>query len=521
MSLLKYVKNPISPFVYIVASVISTVLLYHYPLFIFVSQHIALNLNGILILLSVLVALLSVELFLFLLFGAILGKWFRYFNALQFITNAIAFYFIVTYHTILDRTMMGNVFNTNFQESSSYFGISPLVYLVVLGIVPAWIALKVSVSKPYLRVRLTASALASLSVGIVFLYLNSSAWLWFDKYAKYIGGLTLPWSYSINAIRHKLKEAKKNKEYLKLSDAIITTDSSMIVVLVIGESARAQNFSLYGYHRKTNPKLEKVNNLIVVPNTYAAATYTTASVSAMLSVSGSTFDSYEPLPNYLQRNGIHVVWRSTNWGEPTLKVAKVERRSDLKQWCHSNECDYDGILLAGIEDEIRQISSKKIFIVLHTSGSHGPTYYQKYPKQFTRFTPECKSVNLQECSQNSLINAYDNTIFYTDHFLTTLIGKLKKIGKPTLMLYLSDHGESLGEYHFYLHGTPYAIAPEFQKKIPFLVYESPSFLVQKKLQTPYLKKRERYGDEIIFHTVLGAFDLNTSIYDPKLDILQP
>jgi len=175
------------------------------------------------------------------------------------------------------------------------------------------------------------------------------------------------------------------------------------------------------------------------------------------------------------------------------------------------------VLLTNLEKEILKLKKNKTFVVLHTNGSHGPTYYKKYPKAFEVFTPACKTVNLQACTQQELINAYDNTILYTDYFLHQTITILKKFSdRPTMLIYASDHGESLGEYGLYLHGTPYSIAPDFQKDIPFLIWESDSF--QKK-NGGKIDTGSSYRQNNIFHTVMGAFDMNSTIYDNKRNIL--
>jgi lipid A ethanolaminephosphotransferase len=293
----------------------------------------------------------------------------------------------------------------------------------------------------------------------------------------------------------------------------------MVVVLVIGESARAENFSLYGYKRNTNPNLKKVKNLVVL-KAQSLATYTTASVHSMLSYKGSTSDNYEVLPNYLHRLGVYVIWRKHNWGAPTLHVDKVESLSDLKKFCKEKNCNYDEELLTDLDKEILSANKNKVFVILHTAGSHGPTYYKKYPKKFEIFKPVCKTVDLKECTHQELINAYDDTILYTDYFLFKTIQTLKKIkDRPVVMIYLSDHGESLGEYGLYLHGTPYYIAPKYQKDIPFLIWMSDMFLKQKNFKIEKINKNKIYSTKNVFHTVLGAFDINNSIYNKNLDIL--
>lgn len=511
-------KQPIGVTKFIIGMTLFNILIYHYPLFSFALHHLDIaSGNGVLTFFALILSLFvitSVVLHLLALFSVSLLRIFTYF---MLIGNAIALYFLISYHVILDRTMMGNVFNTDKAEVFSYYDPKVFAYLIVLGIIPAFLISKIRIESGK-RMHILRSSAIILIGGIAIMYLNGATWLWGDKYSKTLGGLCLPWAYSINAVRYKMHEMEHSQKQILLPAASFRDDSKMIVILVIGESARAKNFSLYGYDKETNPEL-KHQNVITLPNSFSSATYTTASVHSMLSYEGSISDDYEPLPNYLQRIGADVIWRSKNWGEPSLKVESYTRDGELEPLCHGEECRFDGVLLAGLTERINASKKNKIFIVLHTAGSHGPTYFQKYPADFEKFKPVCTTVAIKECTQEELLNAYDNTIVYTDHFLSEVIGVLKQFPKvPSTMIYLSDHGESLGEYGLYLHGTPYAIAPDEQKRIPFIVWESDAFLRAKAFSSPFVKPLATYGQNNIFHSVLGAFGVNSPVYNPKLDL---
>ena len=504
---------------FIVMVTLINMLLYHIPLYTYAIENLNISsISGILTFASVLISIFVVTTVILFLLATLSSRLLKYFTIFMMVGNAIALYFIVTYHVILDRTMMGNLFNTNMAEATSYYQPKIFLYLLFLGIIPAFIVSKIKIEKTK-RVRLIFHAFMILVIGVLLMYLNASTWLWLDKNAKRMGGMAMPWSYTINAIRYKVRELKKSKKQILLPSATLSNNDKMIVVLVIGESARAKDFSLYGYAKKTNPYLEKVKNLTVL-KAKSTATYTTASVHSMLSYTGSDSDDYEPLPNYLQREGVDVLWRSNNWGQPVLHVKTFEKAGDLRALCKGEGCTHDEVLLTNLKEEILKTQKKKIFVVLHTNGSHGPTYYKKYSKAFEVFKPVCKTVDLKECTQEELINAYDNTILYTDYFLNRTIDILKQIkNSPTLLIYASDHGESLGGYGLYLHGTPYSIAPDVQKDIPFLLWASDSFIKKKGNFSKKIDMKKSYGQNSIFHTVLGAFDMNSSIYNPKLDLL--
>ncbi|MBA1438177.1 MAG: phosphoethanolamine--lipid A transferase EptA [Epsilonproteobacteria bacterium] len=499
-------------------AVLSNIILYHLPFFHYVTDHLKLNNPGsFATMLCVSIALFGVNAFLFYLVASISARFFKFFLIITSLGNALAFYFVQTYSVILDRSMMGNVFNTRYSEASAYFDPIIFLYIFLLGIIPAYIVYKTQLRNTP-RKKLLLGGFGALIFSVFVLYLNSFTWLWLDKHAKYLGGLSMPWSYSINALRYEIKKQQKSKKQKLLPDGKFLNDTKVVVLLIIGESARADHFSLYGYNKPTNPRLSNIDIIALKP-VMATTTYTTGSVASILAYDGSSSNEYEPLPNYLHRMGAYVEWRSKNWGAPNLNIDHFIEAGELKQTCQGDRCDYDEVLLTNLKQSIRKATKNKIFIVLHTAGSHGPTYYQKYPPSFEHFQPVCKTVDLKKCTQEELFNAYDNTIYYTDYFLSKAIEQLKKLNMPSLMIYISDHGESLGEYNLYLHGTPYAIAPRYQKEVPLLLWASKQFLQQRALNTLAIKKEEKYGQYNIFHTVLEALSLQSPIFNQKHNLL--
>ncbi|MFA7400368.1 MAG: sulfatase-like hydrolase/transferase, partial [Sideroxydans sp.] len=294
-----------------------------------------------------------------------------------------------------------------------------------------------------------------------------------------------------------------------------------VVVLVIGESARAANFSLYGYARNTNPLLSEAG-AIAIPNSHSCSTYTTASIQCMLAhvdSSSTLIHNYEALPSYLQSNGVDVIWISNNWGEPPLKVGTYLKASEVRGDCKGLGCQLDEGMLTGLAERIAKTPNDKVFVVLHQSGSHGPDYFNHYPQDAEKFSPACRSVQVQDCSADELNNAYDNTILFTDRFLSKTIALLRSLpNTSTLMMYASDHGESLGEHGLYLHGTPYSLAPDVQKDIPYIVWMSPAFKQDKTLTADAALSHAQHAHETIFHSVMGAFDMRSEIYKPQFDI---
>ena len=477
--------NKLSYFALLISFI--NLVLYHLPFYRFVCNNIDLkSLNGIILLASLsIVALILNAVVFYIVFYSLrfVGKCLL---VVFFIINAVAVYFIHTYGVIIDKTMIGNILNTNLEEASSFFSFTLIVYFILLGVIPSILIFKIKVVKETFK-RFTITVLLTLIFLLSLAYANSTNWLWIDKHSTTFGALAMPWSYVVNTSRFYNQKNKESQEQLLLPNAIIKDNKKSISVLVIGESARSENFSLYGYKKNTNPLLSKMNNL----HSYKAescATYTTAGVKCMLEYKNSS-ELYEILPNYLFRNDVEVIWRTTNWGEPKVNIKNYQTKEDLQKLCKGEKCDYDEVLLSGLREQILTSKKNKILIVLHTSTSHGPSYYKKYPQQFNKFTPVCKSVELSNCSQEELINAYDNTIVYTDYILATLIGELKQLEEyNSSMIYISDHGESLGENNLYMHGIPVSIAPKEQLEIPFIVWLSDDSKKLKDNKTAYSRQ---------------------------------
>ncbi|MBA3022458.1 MAG: phosphoethanolamine--lipid A transferase EptA [Gammaproteobacteria bacterium] len=497
--------------------------LYHLPLYSFAVKDLApLTLPSTLTLLTLFVLVMLLTVLVMFLFALVSQRLLKPLAMLIVFSNAFALYFIQAYQVVLDKAMMGNVFNTNTSEAGSYLSYSFLWHVLLFGVLPAWLISRVTI-RHVSRLRTIAALLLSFIVGIGWLYGNAQSWLWIDKHGRKLGGMILPWSYVINATRYQAEKAMQSRELELLPSAHFTAQGKTIVVLVIGESARAANFSLYGYARDTNPLLRQAG-VTALRDARACSTYTTASLQCMLShvdTGNTLFHSHEALPSYLQRSGIATIWLTRNWGEPPLKVNTYLRDTDIRSTCSGPHCDYDEVLLTGLQQRIASMNSDKVFVVLHQSGSHGPDYYNHYPADGEKFSPVCRSVQLQDCTPDTVTNAYDNTILYTDRFLSETISVLRAIpNTQTMMMYISDHGESLGEYGLYLHGTPYSLAPDVQKDIPYIVWMSDAFKQHKTLAADAALAQAKHAQQTVFHSIMGAFDLRSDIYDPELDIFK-
>ena len=500
----------ITHFVVIMSSLLF--ILFHYPFFKFVFNNVDYkSFTGVSIIVSLVIAMLvanAFALFQIFFFSRLVGK---ILLVLFFIINAVAVYFINTYSVIIDESMIGNVLNTNYSESSSFFSIKLVLYVVFLGILPSIFIIKAKIITVTVK-----KFLVSISLTLLFLltlaFANASNWLWIDKNSKTLGGLAMPWSYAVNIPLFYIHQFKKNEKEILLPDATIKDNQKSVVILVIGESARSENFSLYGYPKNTNPLLSKIPNVSHF-NATSDATYTTAGVKSIVEHE-NTDELYEILPNYLYRNNVDVIWRTTNWGEPPVHIKNYQNREALMPNCKGDDCDYDGILLSGLKEQILASKKNKILIVLHTSTSHGPTYSKKYPAQFEIFKPVCNSVELGNCSHTELVNAYDNTIVYTDYLLANVIKDLKQLQEyKSAMIFVSDHGESLGENNLYMHGLPRSIAPKQQYEIPFIVWTSDNSARQ-------MKPNKILTQNYVFHSVLNFLNIQSPVYKEQMNIFK-
>jgi len=495
--------------------------LYHWPLLQFASTELNLGswvgVQTLVTVLAVITLLSSVIFVVLLLFSR---RLFKLVLGLIALANAAALYFMVTYQVIIDRTMVGNVLNTDASEAGELFHPNLLLYLVLFGLVPALLLWKLPIQK-LARLRLAGHGVLVVALCLGWMAASGSTWLWIDKHAKVLGGMILPWGYMANTARFVAANNEQNQVQLPLPDLQVQEEGKRLVVLVIGETARAANFSYYGYERQTTPMLATTST-VALNNPVACTTYTTGSIRCMLAhANPEELDAvYEYLPSYLNRHDVDVIWRTNNWGEPPITVTNYDKASVLREGCKGGDyCQLDDVLLTGLKDRIAASSKDKILVVLHQKGSHGPSYNKRFTANESEFIPVCESVNLSECDEQSLVNAYDNTILHTDQFLYKTIQMLKDLkGTPSAFIYMSDHGESLGEHGLYLHGTPYSIAPDVQKQVPMLVWMSPKFKAKKGLQNQDINWRQEHTHSNIFHSVIGAMGYRKGAYDSQQDI---
>ncbi|MFM1913221.1 MAG: hypothetical protein RIR51_1059 [Bacteroidota bacterium] len=480
---------------------------FHAPLYNFILQNLNYyTFSGIFLILSISSLLLLANAFIFYLFFSISDTLGRIFTSLLFFLNIIAIHFINLYGIILDESMMENIWNTNSQEAFAFISTEFILFCLFFGSFTTFLSFRIKFPKTSLKI-LSIRFLFTLIITLLLVFSNGKNWLWVDKNAKHLGALVLPWSYTVNSIRYFIHQAEKNEKEILLPNAKIKDSKKSIFILVIGESARKDHFSLYGYSKNTNPILSTLPNLAYF-NATAHATYTREGVKAILSHKDSP-TPYESLPNYLYRNGVEVIWRTSNTGEPIANFPNYQNVDQIHSSFPKLNKEYDAILLTNLKKEVLESKKDKIFVVLHTSTSHGPTYYKKYPLNFEVFKPVCSSVELSNCSQQELFNAYDNTILYTDFLLSEIIHEFKDL--PASVLFVSDHGESLGENNLYMHGIPKSFAPKEQLEIPFLLWSSDSSI--------HYKSPEIVTQFHVFHTALKFLNIDSEVFQEDFSLI--
>lgn len=475
------------------------------------------------------VSLQSLQIFLllslFLFVGFFSATALKLLITVLFIANACALYFMWSYGVVLDITMMRNVFETNQNQATELFHPLVLWYVFCFAVIPLIFVWNTRVRRPRWYVGLLSPFLVlGLLAGILFA--TSTTWLWYDKHSTSMGARILPWSYAVNSARHFNKQAMQNRNQVLLPALQIPepTGTKQVVVLVIGEAVRAQNLTYYGYDKDTTP-FTATKDIAVFPPGKSCATFTIGSTACILTHQGSAASSrttFEPITNYLTRHGIDTIWRSNAGGTPPIKANVYERAREIAARCEGENCPaprLDGALFSNIDTLIQERDAEHIFITLHLSGSHGPSYHRKYPADFEHFTPVCRTVQLADCNREELFNAYDNTLRYTDYLLAQLIDQLGSLDDvASTVIYTADHGQSLGEGGLYLHGAPTPFAPDVQRVVPFLVWMSERFKEMRGLDNGQIIPDVTHPHDFPFHSILGAFGMTSEIYKPQFDV---
>ena len=460
---------------------------------------------------------------------------------LFFLVAAAAACYMDRYGVFFDRAMLRNVFATNFKEAFELLSWDLVGYVLALGVLPSalvwWVRLKPRPLGRAVAIRAGCVVLA-LVAGVASLLLVFADFASLMRNHKEIRHLLTPGNIVAASVGNAWGRAKRPGQArlpvaadARMGAAWQARTRPVLFVLVVGETARAQNFALNGYGRPTNPALQ-ARDVVNFPDARACGTSTEVSLPCMFSPYGRRgYDeeailSHESLLHVLARAGLDVLWRDNQSGcKGVCDGLRAEQldRAKVDALCAEGQC-LDEILLHGM-DGVTRDRHGNLFVVMHQLGSHGPAYFKRYPAAFKRFTPACETENLRLCSQEEIVNAYDNSLLYTDFVLGQVIDFLDKAQAThdTAMLYVSDHGESLGERGLYLHGVPQSIAPDVQLHVPFVMWLSPAFRRDFHIDQACMRGRagRRVTHDNLFHSLLGVLDVQTKAYDAGLDLFAP
>jgi len=461
------------------------------------------------------------------------------------VSAALGSYFMLAYGVVIDQTMMVNTLQTDVRETRDLLNWRLLATLLVLAGLPLYFLWRQNVrrkkaARQALANTLTLIGASALMVLVVLLFFQSIASVMRNHpQLRYLIN-PLNSFYALGSVAAQPFQRNESVilplgEDAKLGASYAGQTKPPLLLLVLGETARSGNFAINGYQRPTTPELA-LENIASQRNAWSCGTSTAASVPCMFSHFGrQTYDArpanYEGLLDVLQHAGLAVLWIDNQSGCKGAcdRIPNVDT-SQLKvpELCEGGEC-LDEVMLQGLDERIAALSAERrakgVVVVMHQMGSHGPAYYKRSPPAFKKFLPECTSNSLQSCERDGLLNAYDNSIVYTDHLLASAIGWLKgqEARSAPAMLYLADHGESLGENNLYLHGMPYSVAPDVQKRVPWITWLSPGFEQRSHVTTTCLKQRldAPISHDNYFHSVLGLMNVQTSVYKAALDIYAP
>ncbi|MDY6039960.1 MAG: phosphoethanolamine--lipid A transferase [Elusimicrobiaceae bacterium] len=445
-------------------------------------------------------------------------------------------YLMFQFGTFIDADMIRNTFETHPGEVKDLITPLSVLWLTLGGIVPAvWLARVKIVFRPFWKevtARLARCGILLLCVLVLapFVYKEYAS---FGRNNREVRRLVNPHNYVYATVRYFQIEQQKKRPFTKLDEQAehipYPDEEKTVFIVVLGETSRAMNFSLNGYEKETNPELKK-HDIVNFRNVQSAGTATAVSVPAIFSFTSRkdfspTDAKYtENLLDLLKQTGYEILWKENDNGCKGVcqRVPNMEMDLKDKRFCDGTYCK-DEILLDGLEEYLKNIKGHT-FIVLHTIGSHGPTYYRRYPEKFKKFTPTCDTEEIQTCTQEQIQNTYDNTILYADHIAASIIEILKKFPEyESGMMYVSDHGESLGENGVYLHGLPYSIAPKEQTSVPMVIWMSEVMKESDHINYECLKKKAAEGQfshDNISHSLLSLMEVDSTAYDKNLDFFE-
>ena len=436
------------------------------------------------------------------------------------------------YGIAMTPDMVRNFLATDFHEASGYWSWSLALNFILITLPGLLLIIRLRSSRrPESKLKRLGICVVTLLCGVFVLFIQLqpfSALMRGDKSLRYLfAPVNIVYSTSSTLLRDQNPE-KAQKVIVDASPkTIFTSDKPTLFVVLIGETARSANWQLANYEKATNPELSKLN-IVNIPKVQACGTSTDVSLPCMLSrVGRRDYDrkrilTEESLPSVLKRAGFSVTWVDNQSGcKGTCDGVRVTKPTPDPLYCHAGTC-MDGVFNRSIDEAFNALKTQNHTVLfLHMMGSHGPAYHLRSPKDQKKWLPECTANDLDSCSEEELDNAYDNSVRYTDKVLADIIDTLKGAsGMNTAMLYVSDHGESLGEKGLYLHGAPYWMSPDELVQVPMVMWMSDNFAQDYKVDREKLAAtaKSKVTHESLYHTVLGLLQVSSTTKADRFDL---
>lgn len=448
------------------------------------------------------------------------------------LTCASGSYFIDNYGIVIDKAMLQNVVETDPKEAKGLLSFGLLLQLLLWVVVPLAVLSRIKIDwQPagwWHKRGLQLVAGLLICIALLFSQFQTvSSFFRTERAAKHTLLPLAPMSASISLTSLWLKKTFPPKFQTLGADAVLQAagDKPRLVVLVLGETARADHFSLNGYDKLTNPKLASLD-IVNFSSVTSCGTATAISLPCMFSsLTQRDYDEVlaknsDNVLDIAKRAGVNVLWVDNNSGCKEM-CNRVSNEFLFEQaQCKTEECS-DLLMLPKVRAFLDSASQHPVnLLVLHQMGSHGPEYFKRSLAEQKHFVPECTQSQLNLCSQAEIVNAYDNSIAATDDFLAQTIGILAQDGRfASALWYLSDHGESLGENGIYLHGLPYWMAPDAQKQVPMLMWFNDELALQRECAA--LRQHDGFSHDYLFHSLLSLLTVQSQVIDHSLNMFAP
>ncbi len=449
------------------------------------------------------------------------------------LTSAATSYATDKYGVIFDYSMMENIFETNSGEAFSYININSIVYMLFIGVIPSILIAKINFKKDHaISIRFMQKAVVVFSALAIIAVIYATSYKSYASIGRnnsYLNKMITP-AHLYNTVKY----IKKSYFTTPLEYKVIGEDAEIIpvknnkpslIILVQGETARSMNIQYNGYKRDTNPYTENMG-IISFKDVSSCGTATAHSLPCMFSnldrksYKKERANAQDNALDIIQRAGTRVLWVENDGGDKSVakNINKIKiEPSNYPSYCSDGAC-LDEVMLEEFDKNIMLNGQSNKLFSFHIMGSHGPTYWKRYPQSHELFTPSCDRSDIENCTDEEIVNVYDNTVAYTDFVIARLIDRLKQYRDEynVALMYISDHGESLGENGLYLHGTPYSLAPEEQTKVPWYLWMDAAFESAYHIDRQCLQNKAEHdavSQDNLFHTLINFAGVKSAAVD--------